>query len=129
MKKIHLAAALGVVVVLLGCNSFNNWQFTAPAPSPAGIPSAMQNLPVDKPEAAASKDSAGCPLYIMPELPAIPPLPLEQLAKAPAKPHTLDAIQQQHIEDLRNTMLAARRMLHDTYNAYLEGCHLDRAKK
>jgi hypothetical protein len=74
-----------------------------------------------------SGESLLCGLYIPPELPGIPPLPLAELARAPGTDTVqIDAIQQRHIEDLRNRLREDRRLMREAYDRYAEECRTRR---
>lgn len=104
--------------LLLGCNSFNNWQFGT-------------HLRLDSPAASPPVEVSfqGCPEFVLPDLGAIPPLPLDRLANAKPNSAALDEIQQKHIEELRDYILHNRQLLQSVYERYLENCRVRKSSR
>lgn len=125
-----------VVLVLVGCNSFNNWNVGTelqPRQPPPGTTTLSAPALTSREAAQTMETQQGsemlCYVFTAPELPNIPPLPLAELARAPAgNPELIDAIQQRHIEDLRRHITETRRILREAYDKYLDECRARQRK-
>ncbi len=97
-----------------------------PAPKPVTRPArrttaaaAPTAKPVAKPD---DPKPALCPMYVPPPLGKVPELPLEELEKVKDDPAKIDALERQHIVDLRNYILERRKVALESRNKYLEEC-------
>lgn len=114
-KQPRLTLILILGVSLFGCGSFNSYRYPTPvilvAPTNPGAP------PITV--------LADC-VYHFPEAEAIPPLPLDELAKiSKTDDEALDALQQNHIKELRNYIRRTQLLYRTAYQEYLKRCAPD----
>jgi len=99
---------------------------TKPAAKPTPKPRPVARSAV-KPTQASASDTQGakpalCPLYTPPPLGKVPELPFDELEKVKGDPARIDALERQHIVDLRNYIQERRRVQQAAQAKYLEEC-------
>lgn len=127
---------IAVAVVLTGCYSFNRITIPDNEQSEQRIAKQVVKTLIDKipkeapkpvkpePPPPVQNSEVMCRKYTLPKLPKTPELPLEQLSKLNKSDGAgLDAIQQQHIDDLRAYISELKKQLYGSYNAYLRDCY------
>lgn len=115
IKRPYLTIPAMLVFALLGCSSFNSYQY----PPPIVV---VGNTDTPSAPATAITVADAC-VYPRRERDTPPEVPLKELAKVdPFDDAALDAIQQKHIRELRAFIQQERKAEEDAYQAYLKRC-------
>lgn len=125
MKKSKTVSLLMVMVVLVGCNSFNKYELKDDTfRGVPRYPNWDRGMTADKPvEESSGRDMGTCPPFQMPELPKRPDLPYQLLSQIkPGDDAAIDAVYQKHIIDLRNHAINVERIVRKAYSRYTEDC-------
>ncbi|MNU19583.1 hypothetical protein D3C71_78130 [compost metagenome] len=96
-----------------------------PVAKPAVKPKPIPRRSVQTAQAStsdASNKPALCPLYTPPPLGKVPELPFDELEKVKGDPARIDALERQHIVDLRNYIQERQRVSQAAQAKYLEEC-------
>lgn len=103
-----------------------------PKPAPKPVAKAtVKPKPIPKKSTQTVQASTGdssvnkpalCPLYTPPPLGKVPELPFDELEKVKGDPARIDALERQHIVDLRNYIQERRRVTQAAQAKYLEEC-------
>lgn len=112
-----------LLFVLGGCSSFNhvNYNYTLQATS--------NGASIEAPAVTLEREDINCPVFVFPELPAKPPIPLEQIERVkPGDHRSMDKIQQKQIEDLRHYIFVIQKTLRDSHQKYLDDCQARNSK-
>lgn len=99
---------------LVSCNSFNSETYYK-------SDSIVYNNKIDPPRPEIVVKAVQCPVYKLPILGNIPPLPIREVQKT-LSPEQLEIIQLKHISDLRAYIFTMKRDLAKNYSEYLKSC-------
>lgn len=132
MKAQRLLAVTVVVASLSSCGSFNHYQLTDEAYRDLVIAQMRSQHKTVETVAVTAKPETPhlkvCPPYQQPALPKVPEVPWQELSKtAPSDWRALDAIQQNHISELRIYIQDVLSILREANEKYVKECEKYRA--
>lgn len=123
MKPSKKPMWISLAILLVGCNSFNRYEFKedpVPHPSLFNLQAAKQEGDEKKLESMAKLN---CPAFIMPKLPEQPGLPYAKLNNLPPGDNeAIDTVYSTYIAELRKHNRAVLKIMADAYAKYLEQC-------
>lgn len=131
MKKNYLVKHkylfIFTIIILGGCYSFN----TVSIVDNKTVESVKENVtkqtqsqpPQVIVETTDTTKEQTCPLFILPNQPSTPEIPLKKLENIkPTDTAAIDKLQRDHIAELRRYILKYKQTIKDAHNQYLDKC-------
>lgn len=123
MKTSNKTLWISLVLVLVGCNSFNRYEIKEDPIQSFGYRNTWDFSLLGKSEVAAGSKEPVCPPFQMPDLPKQPDLPYNKIAHLnPLDNAAIDDVYSAYIADLRKHNRLVVTIMTKAYSAYMEKC-------